>query len=462
MTETMARPQLSDRYTATSGRVQLTGIQALARLPIDQRRRDQAAGLNVGAFVSGYEGSPLAGYDLELGRQKSLLDEHATSFVPGLNEEAAATAVQGSQLACTCPAHPRRGDRRLVRQGAGTRPRHRRAAARQPDGRAPPGRGTRPGRRRPGARSPPPCRAGRTPRWPTWRSRPLPGGRPGCTRSRPARGRAVPGGGAVGGTEDRDRGGRRRPRWTWPRSRPAPPDPPGAGTHVPTARLLHPTLGQLERDLVTTAPPRAGVRAPQRAEPGRPPRPGRRHRPRRRRARPGSTCGGAAPSRPRRGRARRRRIRLLQLGMPWPLEETTIREFADGLRRDRGRGGETLVPRGRDQGRALRGPARRPSRQARPRRRGAASRLRRARLRRDRRPAAAPDAPSAGSTPRPVHGRRGLADPAAVTPRAVLLLGLPAQQLHQAAPTAPWSGGGIGCHTMVLLMDERRSATSPA
>src|SRR5512140_2089916 len=45
MTETTARPQLSDRYTATSGRVQLTGVQALARLPIDQHRRDLAAGL---------------------------------------------------------------------------------------------------------------------------------------------------------------------------------------------------------------------------------------------------------------------------------------------------------------------------------------------------------------------------------------------------------------------------------
>jgi indolepyruvate ferredoxin oxidoreductase len=57
MTETVARPQLSDRYTATSGRVQLTGVQALARLPIDQHRRDLAAGLNIGTFISGYEGS---------------------------------------------------------------------------------------------------------------------------------------------------------------------------------------------------------------------------------------------------------------------------------------------------------------------------------------------------------------------------------------------------------------------
>src|ERR1700754_2116565 len=98
MTETMARPQPSDRYTATSGRVQLTGIQALARLPIDQHRRDLAAGLRVGTFISGYEGSPLAGYDLELIRQSALLEANDIVWRPGLNEEAAATAVQGSQL----------------------------------------------------------------------------------------------------------------------------------------------------------------------------------------------------------------------------------------------------------------------------------------------------------------------------------------------------------------------------
>ena len=109
MTETMARPQPSDRYTATSGRVQLTGIQALARLPIDQHRRDLAAGLDVGTFISGYEGSPLAGYDTELGRLKQLLDANDVTFVPGLNEEAAATAVQGSQLACTLPGAARDG-----------------------------------------------------------------------------------------------------------------------------------------------------------------------------------------------------------------------------------------------------------------------------------------------------------------------------------------------------------------
>lgn len=95
---------LSDRYEKQQGRVYLTGIQALARLPIDQARRDRAAGRRVGVYVSGYEGSPLAGYDLELARQSALLDEHDITFEPGLNEELAATAVQGTQLIGDLPA----------------------------------------------------------------------------------------------------------------------------------------------------------------------------------------------------------------------------------------------------------------------------------------------------------------------------------------------------------------------
>lgn len=89
---------LTDRYEVRIGRVHLTGIQALARLPLDQARRDRAAGNEVGTYISGYEGSPLAGYDLELGRQSDLLDDHGIVFEPALNEEAAAMAVQGTQL----------------------------------------------------------------------------------------------------------------------------------------------------------------------------------------------------------------------------------------------------------------------------------------------------------------------------------------------------------------------------
>src|SRR5690606_39876488 len=54
---------LDDRYTATAGTVYLTGTQALVRLPILQRQRDVAAGLNTAGYVSGYRGSPLGGYE---------------------------------------------------------------------------------------------------------------------------------------------------------------------------------------------------------------------------------------------------------------------------------------------------------------------------------------------------------------------------------------------------------------
>ena len=99
MTEPAPRRTLEDRYAVTEGLIHLTGVQALARLPIDVRRSDQRTGLKTAAFVSGYEGSPLGGYDLELGRQSDLLAEHDVVFRAGVNEELAATAVQGAQLA---------------------------------------------------------------------------------------------------------------------------------------------------------------------------------------------------------------------------------------------------------------------------------------------------------------------------------------------------------------------------
>src|SRR5262249_14229737 len=98
MTALLNDPSVADRYARRAGRVHLTGIPAPARLPPDQARPHRAAGLRVGTYISGYEGSPLGGYDLELLRQTRLLDEHDIRFRAGLNEELAATAVQGSQL----------------------------------------------------------------------------------------------------------------------------------------------------------------------------------------------------------------------------------------------------------------------------------------------------------------------------------------------------------------------------
>ena len=90
---------LEDRWDLLDGEVHLTGIQALVRLPMDLRRLDERGGLDVGIFISGYEGSPLAGLDLQLSRQSKRLAEHRITFQPGVNEELAANAVQGSQLA---------------------------------------------------------------------------------------------------------------------------------------------------------------------------------------------------------------------------------------------------------------------------------------------------------------------------------------------------------------------------
>ena len=90
--------KLSEKYTVERGRVYLTGIQALVRLPIDQMRRDGARACDTGAFISGYEGSPLGGYDMALARAGKLLGEHNIHFRPGVNEDLAATAVMGSQI----------------------------------------------------------------------------------------------------------------------------------------------------------------------------------------------------------------------------------------------------------------------------------------------------------------------------------------------------------------------------
>ena len=85
------------RYRAERGPAYLTGIQALARLPIDQRRLDALAGLDTAGFVSGYRGSPLGGLDRELWQNKALLREHRVVFRPGVNEDLAATSIWGTQ-----------------------------------------------------------------------------------------------------------------------------------------------------------------------------------------------------------------------------------------------------------------------------------------------------------------------------------------------------------------------------
>ena len=88
---------LDQKFTLQRGRVLLTGVQALVRLPVDQHRADAARGLRTATFISGYQGSPLGTVDLTIERNMALLADHDVVWVPGVNEELAATAVWGSQ-----------------------------------------------------------------------------------------------------------------------------------------------------------------------------------------------------------------------------------------------------------------------------------------------------------------------------------------------------------------------------
>ena len=99
MTVALARSEatLEFRYTAPEGWLYMTGMQALVRLPIQQRLRDAAAGLNTGGYISGYRGSPMGRYDIELWRAGAALKQHNIVFRPGLNEDLAATAIWGAQ-----------------------------------------------------------------------------------------------------------------------------------------------------------------------------------------------------------------------------------------------------------------------------------------------------------------------------------------------------------------------------
>ena len=88
---------MDDKYTATEGHIFLSGIQALVRLPIMQRQRDLAAGLNTAGYVTGYRGSPLGGLDDALWRAKKHLEPSHVTFAPAINEDLAATACWGTQ-----------------------------------------------------------------------------------------------------------------------------------------------------------------------------------------------------------------------------------------------------------------------------------------------------------------------------------------------------------------------------
>nr|WP_313404669.1 indolepyruvate ferredoxin oxidoreductase family protein [Pseudomonas sp.] len=99
----LAEIRLDDKYRLATGHLYLTGTQALTRLPMLQKQRDAAFGLNTACFISGYRGSPLGGLDKSLWDAREYLKQNHIHFQPGVNEELGATAVWGSQQANLFP-----------------------------------------------------------------------------------------------------------------------------------------------------------------------------------------------------------------------------------------------------------------------------------------------------------------------------------------------------------------------
>ena len=122
-------PSLDDSYTLSAGRVYLTGYQALVRLLLIQKARDEAAGLNTAGFVSGYRGSPLGGLDQTLWKARPHLQSRHIVFQPGvgflelraldgLRAKSGIEAQVGQQLDQICGAAPSGASDHDVASGA--------------------------------------------------------------------------------------------------------------------------------------------------------------------------------------------------------------------------------------------------------------------------------------------------------------------------------------------------------
>ena len=101
---------LDDKYSLDTGRAFMSGVQALVKLPMLQRQRDALQGKNTAGFISGYRGSPLGSYDQFLWKAKSYLQAQNIVFQPGVNEELAATALWGTQQLGFAPPGSNRFD----------------------------------------------------------------------------------------------------------------------------------------------------------------------------------------------------------------------------------------------------------------------------------------------------------------------------------------------------------------
>ena len=102
--QALATVTLDDKYALDHGPAFMSGVQALVKLPMLQRLRDQRMGKNTAGFISGYRGSPLGGYDQALVKAQPHLKAHHIVFQPGVNEELAATALWGTQQLGFAPA----------------------------------------------------------------------------------------------------------------------------------------------------------------------------------------------------------------------------------------------------------------------------------------------------------------------------------------------------------------------
>ena len=108
--QALEKVTLDDKYALEQGRAFMSGVQALVRLPMLQRQRDQLAGKNTAGFISGYRGSPLGNYDQSLWSARKHLQSQNIVFQPGVNEELAATALWGTQQLGFAPPGTQRFD----------------------------------------------------------------------------------------------------------------------------------------------------------------------------------------------------------------------------------------------------------------------------------------------------------------------------------------------------------------